>query len=61
MNEQTLEKVIPIKFKKIDIDNLKTVQQYYRTDRGLDLKDSTVVKMLLADKASELRKGQNKE
>ena len=41
--------------KEQDWVNLAEVQRWYKEKRGLDLKDSSVIKMLLADKASELK------
>lgn len=51
MNKQT----VTAKMKEIDWVNLEIVREYYRRERGLDLKDSSVLKMLLADKVSELK------
>ena len=48
-------KVITTKMKEQDWLNLAEVQRWYKEKRGLDLKDSSVIKMLLADKASELK------
>jgi hypothetical protein len=41
--------------KEIDWENLEIVREWYKNERGLDLKDSSVFKMLLADKASEVK------
>lgn len=47
--------VLTTKMKTIDWNNLETVKQWYKEHRGLDLKDSSVIKMLLADKVTELK------
>ena len=49
-------KVITTKMKEQDWVNLAEVQRWYKEKRGLDLKDSSVIKMLLADKVSELKR-----
>lgn len=48
-------KTVTAKMKDVDWNNLEIVRAYYRDERGLDLKDSSVFKMLLADKASEIK------
>lgn len=49
-------KTVTAKMKDIDWENLEVVQKWYREKRGLDLKDSSIFKMLLADKASEIKR-----
>ena len=39
----------------LDLQNLNVIQSFYKTERGLDLKRASAIKMLLADKATELR------
>ena len=50
-----MERVLPVKFKESDLENLNVVKQYYKDTRCLDLTDSTAIKMLIADKASEIK------
>ena len=47
------------KMNPIDWDNLEIVRNYYMENRGLNLKDSSIMKMLLADKVAEIK--QNKQ
>ena len=55
VNEMSDRKTVTAKMKDVDWNNLEIVRAYYRDERGLDLKDSSVFKMLLADKASEIK------
>lgn len=44
-----MEKVMTVKMKQIDIDNLGKLHDYYLKERHIDLKDSSLVKMMMAD------------
>ena len=44
-----MEKVMTVKMKQIDIDNLEKLHDYYLKERHIDLKDSSLVKMMMAD------------
>lgn len=46
---------VMVTLSELDLQNLQEIQSFYERERGLQLKRASAIKMLLADKATELR------
>lgn len=46
---------VMVTLSELDLQNLIEVQSFYEKERGLKLKRASAIKMLLADKATEIR------
>lgn len=45
---------VMVSLSDLDLKNLEVVQDFYLSKRNLELKRASVIKMLLADKATEI-------